>query len=272
MPKTKHFSLPLLPRPATLKSLFEALFSERVSLAGMQTTVPGPLPIRLAVVLSNLRMQRMFDRLIQRGETVVDVGANIGYNTLYAAHRVGPKGRVYAIEPAQDNLAILYANLYANHLQNVVVLPYAAGSTHEIKQFFLRGDVSAVNSLYQDNFYHPITKTVEVLAAPLDDLIPGTPALVKIDVEGGELEVLQGMSRILRSGSLRLIVEWHPTLQEAAGHAPDALPRRLKELGFKLRVVTHTKIAPLHKRDLPTLTAHLLDKRSPVELLALRPK
>ncbi|MBX3002008.1 MAG: FkbM family methyltransferase [Caldilineaceae bacterium] len=253
-----------------LRPLLEAVVAQYVTLAGMRLHIPGSLPIRLSVVMGNLRMQRMLDSLLQPGDTVVDVGANIGYNTLYAAHRVGRAGRVYALEPAQDNLAVLYANLFMNHLTNVFVLPYAAGNRHEVKPFFLRGDISAVNSLFHDNFYAAITDTTEVLIAPLDDLIPSAPDLVKIDVEGAELDVLEGMKRMIKSPSLRLIVEWHPTLQQAADHAPDALPRYLLAHGFTLHMVTHTRSAPLDAEDLPGLTRQLLEKRSPVEILAWR--
>ena len=264
------FSLPFRPKVTLLKTLIDVLTNERVTTAGMHAFIPGPLPIRLSVVLGNLRMQRMLDALVGPGDTVVDVGANIGYNTLYVAKRVGPSGRVYALEPAQDNISILYANLFANDLRHVVVLPYAAGKERAILRFYLRGDVSAVNSLYQDNFYHPITRTVEVLSVPLDDLIPTTPSLVKIDVEGGEIEVLQGMSRMLQSPALRLIVEWHPTLQQEANHAPDALPLMLLDLGYTLQVVSHTYTSWLTRADLPALTAQLLQRRAPVELVARR--
>lgn len=201
---------------------------------------------------------------------MVDVGANIGYNTLYAAHRVGEHGKVYAIEPAQDNLRILYTNLLINNLHNVTVLPYAAGSTRSTKQFYLRGDISAVNSLYQDNFYHPITNTVEIYMLPLDDLLTTAPALVKIDVEGGELEVLKGMSRLMQDRHMRLIIEWHPTLQQAAGHQPDELPRHLANLGYTLQIITHTNTNALQMAHLPHITQRLLTKRTPVELLAYR--
>ncbi len=260
--------MPHLPLP--LRSLLQAALARPVTLAGMRLYVPGSLPIRLAVVMGNLRMQRLLKSLLHPGDIVVDVGANIGYNTLYAAQCVGPNGRVYAIEPAQDNLALLYANLFANPLTNVWVLPYAAGGHRALKPFFLRGEVSAVNSLFPDSFYATVTETVEVLMAPLDDLIPVTPDLVKIDVEGAELEVLQGMARIIDAPTLRLIVEWHPTLQRSAGHAPDALPRVLLAHGFTLHFVTHTRRALLAEKDLPRLTRQLLANRSPVELLALR--
>jgi FkbM family methyltransferase len=253
-----------------MRPLVQASLAQQITLAGLHVTVPGSLPIRLAMTMGNLRMQRMLDSLLHPGATVVDVGANIGYNTLYAAHKVGATGRVYAVEPAQDNLALLYTNLFANNLANVIVLPYAAGNKSARQNFYLRGEVSAVNSLYHDNFYAPITETTEVLIAPLDDLIPNTPDLVKIDVEGGELNVLQGMTRILRSHSLRLIVEWHPTLQQAAGYDSDELPRFLWDQGFSLQVVTHTKASFLYRSALNPLTTSLLHTRQPVELLATR--
>jgi FkbM family methyltransferase len=259
----------LLPNLRLAKTLWDALRSEQVTLPGLRAVVPGTLPIRLSVVMGNVRMQRILRTLLRPGDCVVDVGANIGYNTIYAAQCVGPRGTVYAVEPAQDNLSILYINLFLNNLQNVIVLPYAAGSTHAILQFFLRGDVSAVNSLYQDNFYHPITQTVEVLAAPLDDLVTHTPTLVKIDVEGGELAVLAGMTRLLRDPALKLVIEWHPALQMGAGYVPDELPRYLRTLGYTVHVVTHTHTTRLDFTTLSKLTARLLATRSPVELLAL---
>jgi FkbM family methyltransferase len=252
----------------SLLPLVQAAFAQKVTLAGMRVHVPGSLPIRLSVVMGNLRMQRMLDSLLHPGATVIDVGANIGYNTLYAAHCVGPQGRVYALEPAQDNVSVLYTNIFANCLTNIFVLPYAAGSTTGVRQFYLRGDVSAVNSLFHDNFYAEVTDKVEVLTVPLDELIPLEPDLVKIDVEGGELDVLQGMSRMLQSPTLRLIAEWHPSLQQAAGYAPDELPRFLMAQGFTLRVVTHTRNTVLNLPEVSPLAAHLLETRRPVELLA----
>jgi FkbM family methyltransferase len=239
-------------------------------LAGLRITVPGPRIIRLAVVASNLKIQRVMDAVVRPGDRVVDVGANIGYNTLYAARRTGPRGRVYAVEPAQDNLAVLYANVLANGLTNVTVLPFAAGRGHEVRDFFLRGEVSAVNSFFADNFYAAVTAAVQVPVAPLDDLIVGEVKLVKIDVEGAELEVLHGMARLLRARPLRLIVEWHPVLQAAAGFAHDELPRRLLAGGFALHAVTHTRVLPLVAEDVELLVQRLTRSRSPVDLLAAR--
>lgn len=254
-----------------LRPVLQAIAHQHVTLEAMRLAVPGPLPYRLAAVMGNLRMQRLFDHLLQPGMTVIDVGANIGYNTCYAARCVGPNGRVYALEPAQDTLAVLYRNLFTNHLENVCVLPYAAGGHRRVQRFFLRGAISAVNSLFPDNFYAAVTEQVEVLTLPLDDLMLSSPPdLVKIDVEGAEIDVLQGMSRLMTAPGLRLIVEWHPTLQETAGYAPTALPRYLLERKWRLHAVSHLGCTRLSVTELPALTKRLLQKRSPVELLAVR--
>src|SRR4051812_34539045 len=86
------------------RPLADACLGDRVHLAGMTLEVPGTLAIRVSVVTGNIRMHRLMQAVIQPGDTVVDVGANIGYNALFAARLVGPTGRVLAIEPAGDNL------------------------------------------------------------------------------------------------------------------------------------------------------------------------
>src|SRR5205814_10617535 len=115
--------------------------------------VPGPLPIRVSVVAGNIRMHRLFDRAIRPGATVIDVGANIGYNTVYAAGLTGANGRVIAVEPASDNIRVLRENLGANPIENVTVHQCAAGRTREQRDLFLRGAVSAVNSLFPESVY-----------------------------------------------------------------------------------------------------------------------
>src|SRR5690606_4619296 len=141
---------------------------------------------------------------------------------------------------------------------------------HEQRAFYLRGEVSAVNSLYQENFYAPVTAAVQVAVAPLDEIVPGLPDLVKIDVEGAELEVLAGMDRILAAPHLRLIVEWHPLLQGSAGHAPDALPNALLGRGFHLYRLRGLSLQPLNSDAIAALLPSLVRARRPVDLLAAR--
>jgi FkbM family methyltransferase len=253
-----------------LRPLVEALFSRHVHLAGMRVHLPWGVKYRVAVVAGNVRVQRLIDRVTHAGDTFVDVGAHVGYNTLYAASKVRPVGAVYAIEAAPDNLAVLESNVAANRLSNVTVLPMAAGAGQGDREFFIRGSASAVNSLTPDSFYAPVTSSIRVSVAPLDELVARAPDVVKIDVEGAELDVLAGMRRILQSRSVRLIVEWHPVLQQAAGYPADALPRLLIEHGFSLSAAGHLRFFRVDARGVASLSPRLLRSRRPVDLLATR--
>ena len=252
------------------RTAVDAWRGESVRLAGMTMRVPGTRRERLSVVAGNLRIHRLLDRWVSPGSTVIDVGANIGYNTIRAARRAGPHGRVVALEPTPDNLAVLRQNLAASGLANVVVEAVAAGRAAGTRDFFVRGERSAVNSLFPDSCYAQVTDVLRVRVVPLDELVDAAD-VIKIDVEGAELDVLEGMTRLLRSPRARLIVEWHPLLQRLAGYGADALPRWLLERGWQLQAASHLRLRPLPAVDIPAWTSRLLEQRSPVEILARRP-
>ncbi len=177
-------------------------------------------------------------RHLNSGETAIDVGAHIGYLAVVMSRLVGTDGQVHAVEPVEENLTLLRHNLDANRATSVVVHPVAAGERREVRQFHMTGSSDS-----HGFFEHPLTKTarvVDIQVVPLDELVPGDVHLVKIDVEGAELVVLGGMNRLLSQGLDRLVVEWTPACQRAAGYADDALVRRLKGLGFELTVLDDT--------------------------------
>jgi FkbM family methyltransferase len=253
-----------------VRPLAQACVSEHVNVAGARVYIPGPLPIRLSVVAGNIRMHRLLHLAIPAGGTVVDVGANVGYNTVYASRCVGPAGRVIALEPAADNARVLRENIAVNTLDNVEVHEVAVGRSREIRDLFLRGETSGVNSLFAQSVYAKVTGVEKVRVVPLDDVVNGSVDVVKIDVEGAELDVLGGMARMLRHPVIQLIVEWHPRLQEAAGYTADALPRFLLDRGFTLRAASHTGITRLGADEVDRLSAHLRRHGRPVELVAVR--
>jgi FkbM family methyltransferase len=255
---------------ATMPAVAAAMLGESVTVDGVRLRVPGTRAIRASVLLGNVRLRAMFDAILRPGATIVDVGANIGVITAGAARRVGPEGRVFAIEPAVDNVAVLRENVHANGLGNVTIVAGAAGRRHETREFYLRGGVSAVNSLFPESIYATVTEIVRVTVAPLDDLVRGTADLVKIDVEGAEMDVLGGMPRLLAAPAVRLIVEWHPMLQQAGGYPADALPRALLDHGFSLEAIDHLRRGPLTAGDIGSMCERLTAARRPVELLAFR--
>lgn len=148
----------------------------------------------------------VFSQALRTGMVIVDVGANVGYYTLLAGKHLRGTGHVHAVEPAPDNLAVLKRNLMLSRLGNVTVHPYAAGRRHERRTFYLT-EWGGTHGLYGSDFSRLVGQ-MEVSVVPLDEAIQSTVDLVKIDVEGAELEVLDGMKRILRENpSLSLFVE-----------------------------------------------------------------
>jgi FkbM family methyltransferase len=238
---------------------------------GVRLHIPGSRAIRASVLLGNVRLRSVLDAVLRPGATVVDVGANIGATAVWAARRVGPQGRVVAVEPTADNVAVLRENVELNGFRNVTIVAGAAGRRRESREFYVRGDVSAVNSLFPDSIYASVTQVVRVDVQPLDDLVLGPADLVKIDVEGAELDVLAGMTTLLQVPSIRLLVEWHPVLQQAAGYAPDALPRALIDAGFALETVDHLRRRPFGVQHIAGEAERLIAARRPVELFAWRP-
>jgi FkbM family methyltransferase len=149
-------------------------------------------------------------RYARTGTMAIDVGANIGMFTIPLARAVGESGRVLAIEPAAENVERLESNLLLNMLCNVEVKPMAAAE--KVGQLLLK--------LGADPAFHSTTAivrgregdgSVTVPADTLDNLwaAAGTPpvSFLKIDTEGGEISVLRGAEKLLRTERPAILVE-----------------------------------------------------------------
>ncbi len=140
------------------------------------------------------------------GQTFVDVGAHVGYFSVLAAKLVGASGRVIAVEPERRNLDLLYRNLARNGCGTAAVVPCAAG--------FAPGHVSL--ALDEDNRGgHRVVEPgdedgdVFVSCVRLDDVLPTQVDVIKIDVQGYDHEVVDGLRRTIASNpKLLLIVEF----------------------------------------------------------------
>ena len=188
---------------------------------------------RIAEYHADAVFQLMHQR-IRPGMHVVDVGAHFGYFSILAAQLVGLDGRVVALEPAQDNLHVLYTNALTNNLTNIIIVPCAAAANTGTRTLYRRGKFSGGNSLYDLEESRREGESDDVSVIAVDDLTSWPADFVKIDVEGAEMEVLQGMKETLRNPALQLVVEWNPRTQARAGLPAVALPRFLLDAGFSL--------------------------------------
>ena len=168
----------------------------------------------LASGLLELPVQEAMKRLLAPGEVFYDVGANVGFFALAGARHVGPSGAVYAFEPVPDNAAAIRAGAELNGFANVEVIEKAAGRAAGGDRLLLVEDLSWSHLESQGS--HPrATGTLEIEIVAIDDLVAAgrvpPPQLVKIDVEGAELDVLEGMRKTIEEHRPAIVCELHDT-------------------------------------------------------------
>jgi FkbM family methyltransferase len=175
---------------------------------------------------------RMLRRLLataRQGDTFFDVGANIGTVTIPVAMT---GAECLAFEPAPANAARLAENAELNRLGNVTVVEAAMWSEAGTVALQVDGAEGAGRSRVVEDG----DGTIEVPAATLDQFAGGgaaAPDLLKIDVEGAELEVLRGAAATLGAGRVReVFVETHPLALEERGARESDVAALLRDLGY----------------------------------------
>jgi FkbM family methyltransferase len=155
-----------------------------------------------------VQVQEAMRRNVGAGDVVWDVGANIGALSLVAARIVGPSGRVIAIEPEAECAAAIRSNAELNGLDWLEVREIAAtAETTEVEVIVV--DDSLWTRLASVGEHDLAIHRRLVPGYALDDLVAPPPTLVKIDVEGAELDVLSGMRRLLADVRPIVICEMH---------------------------------------------------------------
>lgn len=179
---------------------------------------------------------KLFDVVVKDGQTIIDIGADYGYFSLLSAKLVGSNGKVFAFEPYAERCEqYLRKNIALNNFQNIEVMQKAASNSAGKNKYFADSrslfDINAtptnecgatedVESVRLDDFFRDYSR-------PID--------LIKIDVEGGEMNVLKGAYDILeRNKSIKLILEIHPQVMQKVGVSPANLLSLLRNHKFIL--------------------------------------
>jgi FkbM family methyltransferase len=155
-------------------------------------------------------VQQALARSLGKGQVVYDVGAHLGFFTLLMARLVGDEGRVFALEPDPFMGPALEANVRLNGVTNVSVIRAAAGRSAGRRRFSPGGG-SGIGHLADEGELAVEATTIDDLSGSL-----GSPDLIKVDVEGGELEVLEGARETLAQRKTVLVVELHGPEYEVA--------------------------------------------------------
>jgi FkbM family methyltransferase len=173
---------------------------------------------------------------LQRGMTVVDIGANIGYFTVLAARLVEERGRVLAFEPDPHNFALLTKSICANRLRNVTALNMALGAESGSARLYRSHSNFGDHRLYSDP-KSAGRSSEEVPVDTLDNVLAAHRAakvdFIKMDVQGYEHSVLRGMAATLAANpGIQVLTEFWPLGIERAGGSPVEFFRTLEAAGL----------------------------------------
>ena len=172
---------------------------------------------------------------VNKGDIVIDIGANIGYYTLMFAKLVGDTGKIYSFEPDPRNFLILEKNIQINGYNNVI-LEKKSVSSKLGKSILYVNENSAGSSMHKPN---NVVNQIDVDLITLDNYFEVnsiTPDFIKIDIEGYELNALKGMKSILQSSDkTKIMIEYNPLTKKELNSDPMNSLAFLSELGFKFK-------------------------------------
>lgn len=179
----------------------------------------------------------VLEQCLSDGDTFVDLGANEGYFSVLASRLVGD-GKVFAIEPQRRCWTVILQNLVDNDCQNVTLVPYGVAREEGSFEMVLTPPTNTGASSFvvsQRSSLWP-RQTVHVL--PLDTIFErydiDEVALIKIDIEGYELDALESAREVLSSGRIQnLLVEVHPKQLATLGRDPAEIQRLLEGYGYR---------------------------------------
>ncbi|MCB1185225.1 FkbM family methyltransferase [bacterium] len=199
---------------------------------------PGPSNPDYADGSNEPPVQEVLARLLTPGATFLDVGANVGFFSALAARLVGPRGRVVAFEPVPANADLVARNAAANGLGNVEVVRAAVSDRCGRGRLVLAGHAGGASLDSVAAPPDPVGE-IEVDLVTLDAWLAARPEVrpdvVKIDVEGAEPEVLDGMVGVVARHRPLLVVEYDAAAAADAEAKAAAGRGRLEELGYHVQ-------------------------------------
>jgi FkbM family methyltransferase len=204
---------------------------------------------------------QLVQKLLCPGDIFLDIGANIGYYSMLASLKVGDNGQVIAFEPVPELQKKINETIRGNQITNILVTPYAVGKSHgELSLYLYEGTAEGQS---QSNLGSasivPSSSRPKMLTVPLINLDEFLDAasrgggfyrqrirLIKMDIEGAELDALQGATQLLNNTNAPdLIVEINPYLLRRQGLESQALTQLLNEHGYRMYTISRRRLKPL---------------------------
>jgi len=250
------------------KPLLEMTLPWAERLTGFRTARGDYLPDRLRILTGRYEAEELdlMRPLLRPGQTIIDVGANVGYTTRFFARMAGPTGKVHAFEPNPLIFPLLKQNVAS--LEQVSVYNLGLSSANGEFPLFIAGSNHAV-ACFAEKYpaSHLVYREGETMRSVDAKVVMGDQFLkqkgidhvdvIKIDVEGWELNVLSGLAEtISASHDLTIFCEFNPRAQECAGRAPVVLINWLMNRQFSLAYPFHRHLRSLSNDTVESFIAN----------------
>jgi len=212
---------------------------------------------------SEIRLARFLIRQLKAGGAFTDIGAHFGYFSLLAARLVGSQGQVIAFEASTTTYAVLSDNVASmptvQAYHNAVSNKQEKISFYEFPVLYNEYNSLDIEQFTTENWFQEFKPTkIDVCAVTLDDFFTSTarmPDVIKIDVEGAELKVIQGATELLRRTKPVVVLEYLAPKRHNEGHQHAVA--LLRELGYQAKYIASDGSLV----SCPDLNAHLYVQR-----------
>jgi len=180
---------------------------------------------------------KMTSSLLKNGMICVDIGSNIGYYALLENKIVGKDGRVFAIEPSPINLSYLNKNLKLQNSSNVKTYNIAIGNTDGMTKLEIKGKSNHCKVVTEDQIISNEQDVINVPVKKLDTFVQeqniSKVDFIRMDVEGFELHIVEGMTNVLRK--FRPIVQIEVHKKFLGKDNTKKLLKRFKDEGYDVK-------------------------------------
>lgn len=191
-------------------------------------------PIETTFILNTLRPEMTF----------MDVGANIGYYTVLAARILGETGKVISIEPESRNFDLLRRNVEINHLTNCRLFQMGLGSRIGNARIYTSSINFGDHRVYDSGDTRGSQEvSIKTGDAVLKEVGVSRVDMIKMDVQGFETQVLEGLTETLeRNQQLIVLTEFWPDGMRLAGGDPEKFLHILEKAGFEVALLNKNAV------------------------------
>jgi FkbM family methyltransferase len=226
-----------------VRPVYDFLLYNFYGRCGLVRVINGEEVIRVRPAFRNVRedyepaLYRHLKHSLRSGATVLDIGAHVGQFSILMGRWVGPRGHVYAFEPAPKTRSALQDHLILNGVaERVSVIPMAVSDRFGVGDFYASAS-SPENTLSRTHGRLPDATSIQVELTTIDAFCSRyyvTPSLIKMDIEGFEFHALSGARQTLLRHHPEMIVEMHPMNWPEIGVTRCNIEALISSLGYSV--------------------------------------